>query len=113
MATKSANRVYVHPVSRGAAVKSLKMPKHDDKNLTITDDDEKPEFIPFDDAMLAEWMKDPKFVREYEALGPKYERLERRIRARKARRARRKALVKRVRSFWATLIQGLTQPLRG
>ena len=111
MATKSANRVYVHPVSRGAAVKSLKMPNHDDENFIITAEDEKPEFIPVDDD-IAEWMKDPKFVREYEALGPKYERLERRIRARKARRARRKALVKRVRSFWATLIQGLTQPLR-
>ena len=89
------------------------MPKHDDENLIITAEDEKPEFIPVDDAMLAEMMKDPGFAREYEALGPKYERLERRIRARKARRARRKALVKRVRGFWTTLRQGLKQPLRG
>ena len=83
------------------------MPNRDDKNLTVVDDDEKIQPIPVDDAMLAEFMKNPKFAREYEALGPKYERLERRIDARRARRARRKALVKRVRTFWATLLRGL------
>ncbi|MCG8625827.1 MAG: hypothetical protein MJE68_28000 [Proteobacteria bacterium] len=93
------------------------MPNHDDKSLTIVDDDEKIQPILVDDAMLAEFMKNPKFAREYEALGPKYERLERRIDARIARRARRKALVKRVRGFWASLLRGITrlvkQPLRG
>lgn len=89
------------------------MPKHDDKNFTITADDEKPEFIPVDDAMLAEWMKNPKFAEAYEALQPKYDKIRRRIRAKDARIARRKALVKRVRGFWATLMQGLKQPLRG
>ena len=83
------------------------MPKDDDKNLTsITDDDEKPQFIPFDDAMVAEWMKDPEFAREYEALTPKYDKMIRKIRAKDARIAKRKALVKRVRAFWATLMRG-------
>ena len=85
------------------------MPKHDDENLIITAEDEKPEFIPVDDAMLAEMMKDPEFAREYEALGPKYDRLERRIDARIARRAKRKALAKRLRTFWATLLRGITR----
>ena len=88
------------------------MPKHDDENLIITAEDEKPEFIPVDDAMLAEMMKDPEFAREYEALGPKYDRLERQIRARKARRAMRKALIKRLHTFWATLIQAITRILK-
>ena len=83
------------------------MPKHDDKSLTIVDDDEKIQPIPFDDAMLAELMKNPEFVREYEAIKPKYDRLERRIDARIARRAKRQALAKRLRTFWATLMRGL------
>ena len=70
--------------------------KKSDKFATTTLDD-----------MIAEWMQDPEFVREYEALKPKYDRLERRIDARIARRARRKALTKRVRNFWASLMLGL------
>ena len=68
-------------------------------------DDEKPEFIPvWED--IAEWRKDPEYMREYERQKPEFDRLERRIEARKARRAKRKALVKRVRGFWATLMRG-------
>lgn len=85
------------------------MPNHDDENLIITDEDEKSGPILIDDAYVAEWLKDPEVAREYEALGPKYDRLERQIRARKARRARRKAFVKRVRGLWARI----KQPLRG
>ncbi|MCG8620835.1 MAG: hypothetical protein MJE68_02385 [Proteobacteria bacterium] len=70
--------------------------KKSDKFATTTVDD-----------MIAEWMKDPEFVREYEALGPEFDRLERRMRAKKARRAKRKALVKRIRTFWASLMRGL------
>ena len=92
------------------------MPKRDDKNLTILADDEKPEFIPAEE-LFAELRKSPSYVREYERVKPEYDRLERRIEARKARRAKRKALVKRVRGFWASLMRGLTrlvkQPLRG
>ena len=70
--------------------------KKNDKFATTTLDD-----------LAAEWMQDPEFVREYEALQPKYDKIRRQIKARKARRARRKALVKRVRVFWATLMRGL------
>ena len=69
------------------------MPNKTDKNLTITADDEKPQFIPADE-VIAEWMKNPKFVREYEALKPKYDKMLRQIEAKDARIARRKALVK-------------------
>ena len=72
--------------------------KKNDKFATTTLDD-----------MIAEWMKDPEFVREYEALKPKYDRLERRIDARRARRARRKAFIKRLHIFWATLMRGITR----
>lgn len=79
-------------------------------------DDEKPEFIPAEED-FAEWMKNPKFVREYEALQPKYDKMRRKIDARIAREAKQKALVKRVRTFWASLMRGITriakQPLRG
>ena len=85
------------------------MPKHDDENLIITAEDEKPEFIPVDDAYVAERLKNPKIAAAYEALKPKYARLERRIEARKARRARRKAFVKRLHIFWATLMRGITR----
>ena len=82
------------------------MPKHDDENLIITAEDEKIEPILIDDAYVAEWLKnDPELAREYEALGPEFDRLERRIRARKARRAKRKALVKRLHTLWATLMR--------
>ncbi|MCG8623270.1 MAG: hypothetical protein MJE68_14920 [Proteobacteria bacterium] len=56
---------------------------------------------------IAEWRKDPEYMREYERQKPEFDRLERRIDARRARRAKRKALVKRVRNFWATLMRGL------
>ena len=56
---------------------------------------------------IAEWHKDPEYMREYERQKPEFDRLERRIDARRARRAKRKALVKRVRNFWATLMRGL------
>ncbi|MCG8623271.1 MAG: hypothetical protein MJE68_14925 [Proteobacteria bacterium] len=88
------------------------MPKHDDESLIITDEDEKSGPILIDDAYVAKRLKeDPELAREYEALRPKYARLERQIEARKARRARRKALVKQLRGFWATLMRGLKQPL--
>ena len=57
--------------------------KKSDKYATTTVDD-----------MIAEWMKDPEFVREYEALKPKYDKMLRQIEAKDARIARRKALVK-------------------
>ena len=57
--------------------------------------------------LAAEWMKNPEFVREYEALKPKYDKIRRQIKAKDARIAKRKALVKRVRNFWATLMRGL------
>ena len=57
--------------------------KKSDKFATTTVDD-----------MIAEWMKDPEFVREYEALKPKYDKMLRQIEAKDARIARRKALVK-------------------
>ena len=85
------------------------MPKNDDKNFTITADDEKPEFIPVDDAMLAEWMKNPKFAEAYEALQPKYDKIRRQIKAKDARIAKRKAFVKRVRTFGATLMRGMNR----
>ena len=62
--------------------------------------------IPWEET-VAEWMKDPEFVREYEALEDEFAPIYRRIAAKKARRARRKALVRRVRNFWATLMRGL------
>ncbi|MCG8626505.1 MAG: hypothetical protein MJE68_31465 [Proteobacteria bacterium] len=69
-------------------------------------DDDKFEFIPVDED-IAEWMKDPEFVKEYERQKPKFEREWRRIKAKDARIARRKALVARVRGVWAYLTRGV------
>ncbi|MCG8626930.1 MAG: hypothetical protein MJE68_33640, partial [Proteobacteria bacterium] len=72
--------------------------------------------IPWEEC-VAERRKNPEYRKAYEAVKPEFERLERQIVARKARRARRRALVKRVRGFWASLLRGITrlvkQPLRG
>ncbi|MCG8623263.1 MAG: hypothetical protein MJE68_14885 [Proteobacteria bacterium] len=62
--------------------------------------------IPWEE-VVAEWHKDPEYRKAYEATKPEFERLERQIVARKARRAKRKAFVKRVRGFWASLMRGL------
>ena len=52
------------------------------------------------DADIAEWRKDPQYMRAYESLKPKYDRLRRQIRARKARREWRAAQLARVREVW-------------
>ena len=70
------------------------------------------DLIPMEE-VFAERHKDPEYRKAYEEVKPEFDRLERQIIARKARRAKRKALVRRVRGFWATLRQGLKQPLRG
>ena len=49
------------------------------------------------DKVIAEWIKNPKFVREYEALEEKYAKIHRQIRAKDARLARRAALMARIR----------------
>ena len=64
--------------------------------------------IPWEEC-VAERHKDPEYRKAYEAVKPEFERLERQIVARKARRARRKALVKRLRTFWATLMRGMNR----
>ena len=72
--------------------------KKNDKFATTTVDD-----------MIAEWMQDPKFVQEYERQKPYFDKIRRQIKAKDARIAKRKALVKRVRTFWATLMRGLSR----
>ena len=59
--------------------------------------------------LAAEWIKNPEFVREYEALKPKYDKIRRQIKAKDARIAKRKAFVKRLRTFWATLMRGMNR----
>ncbi|MCG8623264.1 MAG: hypothetical protein MJE68_14890 [Proteobacteria bacterium] len=55
--------------------------------------------------VFAKYHKDPEYRKLYEEVKPEFDRLERRIRARKARRAKRKALVKRLHTLWATLMR--------
>ncbi|MCG8622259.1 MAG: hypothetical protein MJE68_09730, partial [Proteobacteria bacterium] len=69
-------------------------------------DDDKFEFIPVDED-IAEWRKDPEYMKAYESLKPKYDKLRRQIKAKDARIARRKAMVARVRGVWAYLTRGV------
>ena len=62
--------------------------------------------IPWEEC-VAERRKNPEYLKAYEEVKPEFERLERQIIARKARIAKRKALVKRLRTFWASLMRGL------
>lgn len=69
---------------------------------------EKYNFIPASE-VSAKWFKNPKFVKAYEALEEEFAEMERQIDARQARRERRKAFVKRVHIFWASLLRGLNR----
>ena len=69
-------------------------------------DDEKFNFIPVDEE-IAEWRKDPEYMREYERQKPEFDRLRRRIDARIARRERWKAVVAWLRGVWAYLTRGI------
>ena len=102
MANKQQISGYVHPVSRGAAAKkrrSLRMPNKDD---------EKPEFIPVDEE-IAEWRKDPGYMREYERQKPEFDR-ECAVHA--ARQKRRKAVLAWVRGV-GVRVRGIGAKLRG
>ena len=74
--------------------------------MPAKNDDDKFEFIPVDED-IAEWRKDPEYMKAYESLKPKYDRVRRRIKAKDARIARRKAFVAKVRGFWAYLTRGV------
>ena len=62
-------------------------------------------FIPADD-IVAEWRKDPSYMREYERQKPEFDRLRRQIDRRIARRAWRAAQLARMRGVWQSLVAG-------
>ena len=63
------------------------------------------------EAIMAEWHKDPEFVREYEAFKKEFAEMQRQDRVKDARRQAQRAwfatLVARVRDFWYSLAGGL------
>ena len=65
--------------------------------------------IPVEES-IAEWRRDPSYMRAYESLEEEFAELERQIDRRRARRLRREALVARVREgvlgFWQWLVPG-------
>ena len=75
-------------------------------------DDEKPEFIPMDED-IAEWRKDPEYMREYERQKPAFDREcaahAARQKRRKAREAWLRGVKAKLRSVWAYLMRGLSR----
>ena len=73
-------------------------------------DDEKPQFIPMDED-IAEWLKDPEFVREYERQKPEFDREcaihDARMKRRKARAALVRAVKAKLSGVWAYLTGGI------
>ena len=76
-----------------------------DKSISVWDD-------------IAEWRKDPEYMREYEALEEEFAEVRRQMLVNRARRERREALVARVREgvlsplvrvrgFWRSLLVGV------
>ena len=86
------------------------MPKKSKKSAKP---DEKYNFIPADE-VIAEWRKDPEYVRVYESMADEFAEFDRECDAHVARQKRRKARVAwlrgvgaRVRGVWAYLMRGL------
>ncbi|MCG8621525.1 MAG: hypothetical protein MJE68_05935 [Proteobacteria bacterium] len=76
-------------------------------------DDEKFNFIPMDED-IAEWRKDPEYVKAYESLADEFAEFDRECDAHVARQKRRKAVLawlravgSRVRGVWAYLTRGI------
>ena len=59
------------------------------------------------DEDIAEWRKDPEYMKVSNALKPKYDKMWRQIDARQARRKRRKALLAKLRGVWASITRGM------